>query len=94
MLQTLTMFQGMIWREGYLNGGFTGHLYADVLPALKEWKVQHIGLYVYSSDSVVAQKLLFSYSDAGDVTSLFSGYFDTHVGAKRHTESYRHITAG
>lgn len=39
-----------------------------------------------------AQKLLFGHSDAGDLQPLFSGYFDTHVGAKRETASYRNIT--
>lgn len=89
----LKALQGMIWRDGYLNGSFTGHLYPDVLPALKAWHQAGIGLYVYSSGSVAAQKLLFGYSDEGDITSLFSGYFDTHVGAKRETDSYRNIAA-
>lgn len=89
----LKVLQGMIWRDGYLNGSFTGHLYPDVLPALKAWHQAGIGLYVYSSGSVAAQKLLFGYSDEGDITSLFSGYFDTHVGAKRETDSYRNIAA-
>ncbi|MBD8216135.1 acireductone synthase [Erwinia persicina] len=89
----LKALQGMIWRAGYENGSFTGHLYADVLPALKQWQQQGIALYVYSSGSVAAQKLLFGYSDAGDITGLFSGYFDTHVGAKRERESYRNIAS-
>lgn len=89
----LKALQGMVWRDGYLNGSFTGHLYADVLPALKTWQQQGIALYVYSSGSVAAQKLLFGYSDAGDITGLFSGYFDTHVGAKRETDSYRNIAS-
>lgn len=76
----LKALQGMVWRDGYLNGCFTGHLYPDVLPALQRWQQQGLGLYVYSSGSVAAQKLLFGYSDAGDITGLFSGYFDTHVG--------------
>lgn len=87
----LKALQGMIWREGYLNGSFTGHLYPDVLPALNRWHQQGLAIYVYSSGSVAAQKLLFGYSDAGDINSLFSGYFDTHVGAKREVESYRNI---
>ncbi|KQN63044.1 MULTISPECIES: acireductone synthase [unclassified Erwinia] len=89
----LKALQGMVWRDGYLNGSFTGHLYADVLPALKQWQQQGVALYVYSSGSVAAQKLLFGYSDAGDITGLFSGYFDTHVGAKREVESYRNIAS-
>lgn len=87
----LKALQGMIWRDGYLNGSFTGHLYADVLPALTAWQQRGIALYVYSSGSVAAQKLLFGYSDEGDITGLFSGYFDTHVGAKRETTSYQAI---
>lgn len=89
----LKALQGMIWRDGYLNGSFTGHLYPDVVPALRGWKAQGIELYVYSSGSVAAQKLLFGYSDEGDITGLFSGYFDTHVGAKREVAAYRAIAA-
>ncbi len=63
----------------------------DVLPALEKWKAQGIDLYVYSSGSVAAQKLLFGYSDEGDITHLFTGYFDTTVGAKREVQSYRNI---
>lgn len=87
----LKALQGIIWRDGYLNGDFTGHLYPDVLPALEQWKAQGIDLYVYSSGSVAAQKLLFGYSDEGDITHLFTGYFDTLVGAKREVQSYRNI---
>lgn len=87
----LKVLQGMIWRDGYVNGDFTGHLYPDVLPAFNAWVEQGLQLYVYSSGSVAAQKLLFGYSDAGDITTLFSGYFDTHVGAKRETASYQNI---
>lgn len=89
----LKALQGHIWRDGYLNGDFTGHLYPDVVPALQAWRARGIDLYVYSSGSVAAQKLLFGYSDAGDITSLFSGYFDTHMGAKRDEQSYRNIAA-
>ncbi|MBY6255374.1 acireductone synthase [Phytobacter diazotrophicus] len=87
----LKALQGIIWRDGYVNGDFTGHLYPDVLPALEKWKAKGIDLYVYSSGSVAAQKLLFGYSDEGDITHLFSGYFDTLVGAKREVQSYRNI---
>ncbi|WP_409075276.1 acireductone synthase [Pantoea sp. C3] len=89
----LKALQGMIWRAGYVNGSFTGHLYPDVLPALKAWQQQGIKLYVYSSGSIAAQKLLFGYSDEGDITGLFSGYFDTHVGAKREVNAYHTIAA-
>ncbi|MFU2316198.1 acireductone synthase [Rahnella sp. PCH160] len=87
----LKVLQGIIWRTGYENGDFRGHLYADVAPQLEAWKAGGLRLCVYSSGSVDAQKLLFGYSDAGDLTPLFSGYFDTRVGAKRETESYQNI---
>ena len=87
----LKTLQGMIWRAGYVEGQFTGHIYPDVLSAFKRWQQQGIALYVYSSGSVAAQKLLFGYSDEGDLTPLFSGYFDTAVGAKREVQSYRNI---
>jgi enolase-phosphatase E1 len=88
---SLKALQGMIWRAGYLNGDFRGHLYPDVAKQLDRWKQQGLKLYVYSSGSVAAQKLLFGYSDVGDLQPLFSGYFDTHVGAKREVASYRNI---
>lgn len=89
----LKALQGMIWEQGYKNGDFKGHVYADAVACLKAWHQQGIQLYVYSSGSVYAQKLLFGYSDFGDMTPLFSGYFDTTTGAKGDAESYRKITA-
>jgi enolase-phosphatase E1 len=46
---------------------------------------------VYSSGSVPAQKLFFGHSDAGDLTGLFSDWFDTEVGGKREPASYSRI---
>jgi enolase-phosphatase E1 len=89
----LKALQGMIWEQGYKNGDFKGHVYADAVACLQAWKQQGIQLYVYSSGSVYAQKLLFGYSDFGDMTPLFSGYFDTTTGAKGDAESYQKITA-
>lgn len=90
----LKALQGMIWATGYRQGDFRGHVYEDAVRKLKEWRAQGIKLYVFSSGSVRAQKLLFAYSDYGDLTPLFSGYFDTIVGAKREPDSYRTIAAG
>jgi 2,3-diketo-5-methylthio-1-phosphopentane phosphatase len=87
----LKALQGMIWEAGYCNGDFTGHVYADAVDKMKEWHADDICLYIFSSGSVTAQKLLFSYSDCGDLTYLFSGYFDTRMGSKRETASYRNI---
>ncbi|MFD2229148.1 acireductone synthase [Alkalimarinus sediminis] len=87
----LKALQGMIWRQGYQQGDFVGHVYKDAADYLKRWHDQGIDLYVYSSGSVSAQKLIFGYTDFGDLTPLFKGYFDTQIGGKREVESYRHI---
>jgi len=87
----LKALQGMIWENGYRSGAYRAHLYPEVEPMLQRWYKQGIGLYVYSSGSVAAQKLFFSYSQAGDLTPLFSGYFDTQIGHKREAESYARI---
>lgn len=89
----LKALQGMVWADGYQRGDFKGHLYSDVAPTLRQWKDLGKALYVYSSGSVQAQKLLFGYSDAGDLTPLFSGYFDTHIGHKREATAYQRIVA-
>ena len=87
----LKSLQGLIWDAGYQQGDFKGHVYADAVQGLQQWHQQGLALYVYSSGSVQAQKLLFGYSEAGDLTSLFSGYFDTHIGGKREAVSYQRI---
>lgn len=87
----LKSLQGLIWLDGYQNGDFTGHVYPDAVRNLRAWQGRGLKLYVYSSGSVQAQKLLFGYSDFGDLTPLFSGYFDTRIGGKREAESYRKI---
>ena len=87
----LKAIQGLMWQQGYANGDFTGHVYPDAVAGLQSWHAQGLQLYVYSSGSVQAQQLLFSYSDAGDLTPLFSGYFDTQVGHKRERGAYQHI---
>ena len=89
----LKAIQGLMWEEGYRNGDFTGHVYEDAVRNLLHWHELGLALYVYSSGSVYAQKLLFGYSDAGDLTPLFSGYFDTAVGHKREAKSYQAIVA-
>lgn len=89
----LKALQGMIWADGYRSGEYRAHLYPEVAARLRAWRAQGIDLYVYSSGSVAAQKLFFGHSEAGDLTPLFDGYFDTEIGAKREADSYRHILA-
>ena len=87
----LKALQGMIWQQGYANGQLKGHVYPDAVEALKRWKQQGYALYVYSSGSIQAQKLIFGCSEAGDLSPLFSGYFDTTSGPKREVDSYQRI---
>ena len=87
----LKTLQGMMWKTGYEQGHFQGHVYLDAFEQLQRWHEQGLALYVYSSGSVAAQKLLFSHSTYGDLTPLFSGYFDTIVGGKKESRSYKNI---
>lgn len=89
----LKTLQGMIWQQGYEAGELRGHIYEDAAAALKRWHGMGIALYVYSSGSVTAQKLLFANTAAGDLTPLFSGYFDTTTGAKKEFLSYEKIAS-
>lgn len=88
---SLKALQGLVWERGYREGDFTGHVYADTEPALRHWRARGAGIYIYSSGSVKAQQLLFGHSEAGDLTPLIDGYFDTEVGHKRDRGSYRVI---
>ena len=87
----LKALQGLIWKVGYENGELKGHVYEDTPTALRNWHAHGLKLYVYSSGSVDAQKLIFGHTAYGDLTPLFSGYFDTRVGAKRETAAYAAI---
>jgi len=89
----LKALQGMVWQQGYAAGELKGHVYPDAVQALQHWHAQGYALYVYSSGSIQAQKLIFGCSEAGDLSPLFSGYFDTTAGPKREARSYRHISA-
>ncbi|MCK9396229.1 MAG: acireductone synthase [Methylobacter sp.] len=87
----LKSLQGLLWEAGYRQGDFKGHVYPDAAEKLKEWKSRGLDLYVYSSGSVYAQKLLFGHTEYGDLTPLFSGYFDTHIGGKKEKQAYDNI---
>jgi enolase-phosphatase E1 len=87
----LKALQGMIWKAGYEAGDYRAHVYPEVPAKLRTWKARGLKLYVYSSGSVAAQKLLFGHTDAGDLSTLFDGWFDTETGGKRERGSYLRI---
>jgi 5-methylthioribose kinase len=92
-LTPLKSLQGLIWQEGYARGELRGHVYEDAVEALRGWHAAGLKLYIYSSGSVLAQRLIFSHTEYGDLTPCFSGYFDTTIGGKFEPDSYRAIAA-
>lgn len=87
----LKELQGLIWAQGYAEGALRSHVYADAVEGLRRWHARGIALYVYSSGSGTAQKLLFAHTEFGDLTPLFSGHFDTAIGGKKEALSYSAI---
>lgn len=84
----LKSLQGKIWQKGYESGAIQSVIFEDVPRAFERWKSDGKRIAIYSSGSVLAQKLIFRYSNFGDLTNYISGYFDTNIGYKRETESY------
>lgn len=92
-LTALKDLQGLVWKEGYRSGALTGPLYADVPDALGRWFDAGLVMAVYSSGSVAAQQLIYGHSNAGDLRTLFSHWFDTRIGPKQAPESYTSIAS-
>jgi enolase-phosphatase E1 len=90
--RALKSLQGKIWEAGYLSGDLLGQVYPDVLPAFKRWQEQRRAIHIFSSGSVLAQKLLFAHTGDGDLTGYISDYFDTTTGAKTDAASYQSIS--
>lgn len=88
----LKAIEGMIWEEGYRTGAFTADVYDDVLPCLEQWRVQEVGLGIFSSGSEQAQRLLFAHTDHGDLIPYFTHFFDTRIGGKRDPITYTRIS--
>jgi enolase-phosphatase E1 len=93
-ITALKTIQGILWEAGYGAGDITAELYDDVPLALRRWARAGLRLFVYSSGSIAAQKLLFAHTPAGDLTPLFQAYFDTTTGPKRESASYATIAKG
>jgi enolase-phosphatase E1 len=87
----LKSLQGKIWRAGYESGALRSEMFADVPKAFGRWRADGKRIAIFSSGSVLAQQLIFKYSNAGDLSEYLVDYFDTNIGAKRDAESYRRI---
>lgn len=83
--------QGEIWKQGYEAGLLTSEVFDDVPRAFERWREEGRTIAIYSSGSVLAQQLLFRHTEYGDLTGLISQYFDTNIGGKRETASYKSI---
>jgi enolase-phosphatase E1 len=89
----LKALQGMIWKEGYESGELKSIVFDDVRPAFERWTSDGKKIAIFSSGSVLAQQLLFRYTNHGDLTPFISAYFDTTTGPKRNAESYLKIAS-
>jgi enolase-phosphatase E1 len=89
----LKSLQGKIWQAGYESGELRSEMFTDVPRAFERWKEQGKTIAIYSSGSVLAQKLIFKYSNFGDLSEFISNYFDTNIGGKKEAESYVKIAA-
>jgi enolase-phosphatase E1 len=100
---TLKQLQGFIWENGYTTGSIMAPLYKDAIESIKLWSALCDGVYIYSSGSVKAQKLLLGNVkienenksiECADMTGLIDDYFDTvNIGKKTETSSYTKILA-
>lgn len=90
----LKTLHGLIWEQGFLAGDLSGIVYPDVPPALTRWHADGVRCWIYSSGSVLAQRLWFSRTDHGDLLDLLDGHFDTVTGGpKKDPASYRRIAS-
>jgi len=87
----LKTLQGKIWEEGYRSGDLLGTVYEDVPRAFMRWRADGKHIAIFSSGSVLAQKLLFGHSNEGDLTKYIEAHFDTTTGPKREAKSYSAI---
>jgi enolase-phosphatase E1 len=89
----LKALQGRIWRDGYESGTLVSEVYADVVPALTRFRGAGIEVSIFSSGSVLAQRLLFAHTNAGDLRPFLSAWFDTTTGGKKEAASYARIAS-
>ncbi|XP_004488728.1 probable bifunctional methylthioribulose-1-phosphate dehydratase/enolase-phosphatase E1 [Cicer arietinum] len=91
-ITALKELQGHIWQTGYANDELEGIVFDDVPEALEKWNALGIKVYIYSSGSRLAQRLIFGKTNYGDLRKFLSGFFDTTVGNKKETKSYVEIS--
>ncbi|KAI5959538.1 UTR4 [Candida theae] len=94
----LKSLQGLIWTRGYESGELKAPIYPDSIKFIESFPSKANKIYIYSSGSIGAQKLLFGHVDDGsdksiDLNNQLSGYFDiTTAGHKTVYTSYSKIS--
>ena len=53
----LKRLQGLVWQRGYRSGELKGDVFDDVPPALEGWRNAGVRVAIYSSGSILAQRL-------------------------------------
>ncbi|KAM0934913.1 putative acireductone synthase [Dioscorea sansibarensis] len=91
-ITALKQLQGHIWRTGFQSNELQGVVYEDVPEALKKWHADGIKVYIYSSGSREAQRLIFGNTTYGDLRKYLCGFFDTTTGNKKEPHSYFEIS--
>jgi methylthioribulose 1-phosphate dehydratase/enolase-phosphatase E1 len=87
----LKQLQGHIWEFGYQSGELKSKVYDDVPKFMQRMQQKKVKVGIYSSGSREAQRSLFKYTNHGDLREYLSCYFDTKVGHKRESNSYKEI---
>lgn len=87
----LKALQGRIWESGFRSGTLRSELFNDVIPALRRWQAAGVELRIYSSGSILAQRLFFGHTTQGDLTPMFVAHYDTTIGNKKEAASYQRI---
>lgn len=88
----LKALQGLIWDGGFRSGQLVAHVYPDVIPTIKLWRQSGFDVRIYSSGSIAAQKLFFGHvAGEGNCLALLSGHYDTSIGGKKESASYRRV---
>ena len=88
----LKKFQGLMWEHAYHNYKVQGQVYPDFPDFLKR-NSEKFRIGIYSSGSIQAQKLLFSFTENnGNLLQHLKFHFDTTIGLKTLPNSYTLIS--
>lgn len=84
----LKALQGVVWEAGFRSGALRAEVFSDAVPAFERWQRAGVDMRIYSSGSILAQKLFFGHTTQGDLTSYFRNHYDTTSGSKKEASSY------